>query len=82
MLLVELQECFASYPSSELDLSQLRITLDLVFLTLPAESELSEDSARPCYTRFTSVHSTGDDSQGEEEDGGSMGCPTIHTDFG
>ena len=52
----ELRECFDDI-SGEIDLNDLRVTFDLICLTLPPETDLSESDHRPCYTRMTSYAS-------------------------
>ena len=47
-------QCFDGIDNGDVNLSDLRVTLDLICLTLPPETDLAESTNRPCYTRMTS----------------------------
>ena len=49
----ELKECLSDL-TSEVNLSDLQITLDIICLMLPPETDVTETSSRPCYYRMTS----------------------------
>ena len=41
----------------EVDINSLRVTLDVICLTLPPEADLEEPAKRPCFTRMASFTS-------------------------
>ena len=67
----ELKGCFDDLTAC-LDLSRLQVTLDVICLTLPPETDLSETTNRPCYSRMTSYASqmsnVSESSSGSDDD--------------
>ncbi|CAH1774976.1 unnamed protein product [Owenia fusiformis] len=54
----ELRECLVDrMEGSDLDLNDLQVTLDMIFLTLPEDTEMHLDSAREEYNREVSYES-------------------------
>jgi hypothetical protein len=55
----ELHDCLTDFVSGQdIDISSIRVTLDLICLTLPlADEDPRQSSGRPCYKRWTSYSS-------------------------